>query len=87
MVPGVVKTILFSKTISLVSEPNNANGVLSIESGSSYPFAIPFPIYISGQNTPLPPSTTATNPGASVEVSYHVQVEISRKGMLRRNEV
>ena len=79
--------MLVTLTIPVVSPQSGGGESLEISKGSRYPFSIPFPSYISGENVALPPSYAAINPGVSTEVSYHVQVDVVRKGVFRRREV
>lgn len=51
----------------------------------SFPFSIPFPSYVSGGTSPLPPSYACWSPAFSCEIDYCVRVDVHRKG-LRRHE-
>lgn len=87
-VPSVTKVTLVSHTVTLFSGSQGASeGYQGIRAGTEHSFAIPFPSYITGQNAPLPPSFTAVQPGAYTEVTYFIQVEAMRKGILRRHEL
>ncbi|KAI0703574.1 hypothetical protein BC835DRAFT_1262709 [Cytidiella melzeri] len=77
---------LFSKTTPLVPQCSLDAGQ-TINAGSRYPFTIMFPTRADGQNVRLPPSYSAIHSGVSSEISYYVQVDVSRKGRFRRNEV
>lgn len=50
------------------------------------PFSIPFPSFVKGGTSPLPPSSAAWSPAFSAEVRYCVKVDIFRKGF-RRHEL
>ncbi|KAH9060059.1 hypothetical protein EDB87DRAFT_1618339 [Lactarius vividus] len=50
------------------------------------PFSIPFPSFVKGGTSPLPPSYSAWSPAFSAEIRYCVKVDIFRKG-LRRHEL
>ncbi|KAI9466009.1 hypothetical protein BJY52DRAFT_1163178 [Lactarius psammicola] len=50
------------------------------------PFSIPFPSFVKGGTSPLPPSFAAWSPAFSAEIRYCVKVDIFRKG-LRRHEL
>lgn len=52
----------------------------------SFPFSIPFPSYVNGGASSLPPSYASWSPGFLSEVEYCVRVDIHRKG-LRRHEL
>jgi len=52
----------------------------------SFPFSIPFPSYVSGGTSSLPPSYACWSPTFSCEVEYCVRVDVHRKG-LRRHEM
>lgn len=77
---------LVNKTVTLFSLPDTQDH-RAIAAGTQYRFSIPFPTYINGQHTRLPPSYTAIHPGATTEIGYALQVDVTRKGLLRRNEV
>jgi hypothetical protein len=85
-IAGYHSTTLFSQTVPLVAE-RSAGVTQSINVGSTYPFAIAFPTYITGRNSYLPPSYTTIHAGVSSEIKYYIQVDVSRQGMFRRNEV
>jgi len=51
-----------------------------------FPFSIPFPSFVKGGTSPLPPSSAAWSPAFSAEIRYCVKVDIFRKG-LRRHEL
>ncbi|KAI0038644.1 hypothetical protein FA95DRAFT_1529052 [Auriscalpium vulgare] len=50
-----------------------------------FTFSIPFPTFVSGELSPLPPSYMAWSPGLSVETTYTLKLDVFRKG-LRRHE-
>ncbi|KAI0094048.1 hypothetical protein BDY19DRAFT_902718 [Irpex rosettiformis] len=85
-IAGLDTLTLFSKSIQLVPE-QGSGGDQTIDAGATFPFAIAFPPHVSGRNGALPPSYTAIHSGVSSEIQYYIQVDISRKGMFRRNEV
>lgn len=86
IIAGVQQLPLFTHVVCLLSEDIH-NGVRAIRAGTSFPFSLPFPTYVSRQNIRLPPSYAAIHAGVSTNVEYHVQVDISRKGRFRRHEV
>ncbi|KAI0295527.1 hypothetical protein BC826DRAFT_1134661, partial [Russula brevipes] len=49
----------------------------------SFPFSIPFPSYVNGSTSSLPPSYASWSPGFLSEVEYCVRVDIHRKGLRR----
>ncbi|KAH9998132.1 hypothetical protein BJV74DRAFT_768046 [Russula compacta] len=51
-----------------------------------FPFSIPFPSYVNGGTSPLPPSYASLAPTFSSEVEYCLRVDVHRKG-LRRHEL
>ncbi|KAH9030679.1 hypothetical protein EDB85DRAFT_1962607 [Lactarius pseudohatsudake] len=50
------------------------------------PFSVPFPSFVKGGTSPLPPSYSAWSPAFSAEIRYCVKVDVFRKG-LRRHEL
>jgi hypothetical protein len=80
------KLPLLSRTVTLLSA-YDPHATHDIDARTKYSFSIPFPTYIDGQEAPLPPSHTAFHPGVSTEIEYALQVDITRKGLFRRNEV
>lgn len=71
----------------------SSNVVLSCPSAGEFsptgewlPFSIPFPSFVNGGTSPLPPSYAAWSPAFSAEIRYCVKVDIFRKG-LRRHEL
>ena len=50
------------------------------------PFSIPFPSYVVGGTSPLPPSCAWWSSAFSTEVEYCLRVDVHRKG-LRRHEL
>ncbi|GJE86962.1 hypothetical protein PsYK624_030450 [Phanerochaete sordida] len=88
-IPGLSKVSLFDRTITLFSAPQvqDAQALQSVAADTQYRFSIPFPTYIDGRSTVLPPSHTAIHPGVALEVAYTLQLSITRKGFFRRNEV
>jgi len=54
--------------------------------GEWLPFSIPFPSFVNGGTSPLPPSYAAWSPAFSTDIRYCVRVDIFRKG-LRRHEL
>ena len=88
VVPSVNKATVLSRTFTLVGRSEvTADGCRCICAGTDFTFSLPFPTYIDGRTTPLPPSYTAIHPGATTEMSYYLQVDIARKGFFRRHEV
>ncbi|KAI0340498.1 hypothetical protein BDW22DRAFT_1346745 [Trametopsis cervina] len=86
-VPTLQRMALFSKTVQLVSDQTR-DTARTVSAGSTYPFSIPFPTHTTADRpVPLPPSYAAIHPGVSTHIDYRLQVEIKRKGMLRRNEI
>lgn len=51
-----------------------------------FPFSIPFPSYVNGGTSTLPPSYASWAPTFSSEVEYCFRVDVHRKG-LRRHEL
>ncbi|THH10988.1 hypothetical protein EW146_g8197 [Bondarzewia mesenterica] len=51
-----------------------------------YTFSIPFPSYVKGGMSPLPPSYAVWTPGVSCDVSYVLKIDVFRKGMRRHEE-
>ena len=90
-VASISKITLFSRVSTLVDATHSAQGssegARCICAGSEYGFELPFPSFIDGRETALPPTYTAVQPGVCVEVAYYLQVDIIRKGLFRRHEV
>lgn len=87
-VPTVYKTTLVSHTATLVTNSTTAStGYRCMCPGREFAFALPFPSYVAGRTTPLPPSYMAVQPGVCVQVEYVLLVEVMRKGLFRRREV
>ncbi|KAI0361932.1 hypothetical protein OH77DRAFT_1389191 [Trametes cingulata] len=80
-VPGISKVTVLNKKSILLSSPAGSTATVNGE----HPFSIHFPHYIDGGMEPLPPSYTLFQPGVSTEISYHLRVDVVRKG-LRRHE-
>ncbi|KAI0060879.1 hypothetical protein BV25DRAFT_1827440 [Artomyces pyxidatus] len=51
----------------------------------TFTFTIPFPSFVNGETSPLPPSYMTWSPGLSCEILYSLRIDVSRKG-LRRHE-
>jgi hypothetical protein len=82
MLADVVNPELFSSSLVLSCPPD---GTFS-PTEESFPFSIPFPSYVSGGTSSLPPSHATWMPTLSCEVEYCVRVDVYRKG-LRRHEL
>ena len=85
-VPSVSKLKLVSRSTTLVGGDSGAPPVCAC-AGTEYPFSLAFPSFIDGQDTLLPPSFYAVQPGACSDVSYAIEVSVLRKGLFRRHEV
>ncbi|KAH9854074.1 hypothetical protein C2E23DRAFT_726968 [Lenzites betulinus] len=82
-VPGVHKIHLVRQKVVLVTAPAGSTTTVSGE----YSFAPHFPHYVEGGTDPLPPSYTLYQPGVSTEITYHLRVDIVRKGMRRHEKL
>ncbi|KAI0273823.1 hypothetical protein BC834DRAFT_231787 [Gloeopeniophorella convolvens] len=82
MIAGVVDRDLLTSTVVLSSPPSGKFAPTE----QCFPFSIPWPSYVKGETSLLPPSYTVWSPAFSAEFEYCVRVDIYRKG-LRRHEV
>ncbi|EMD38565.1 hypothetical protein CERSUDRAFT_82841 [Gelatoporia subvermispora B] len=80
-VPDIWTKVLLSRTVILFSSADSPIARLAEE----FSLDIPFPENADGSDESLPPSFTAYLPGTSCEITYHLQLDIVRRG-LRRHE-
>jgi hypothetical protein len=82
LISEVINRKLVASSVVLSSPPRGE----FTPTGECFPFSIPFPSYVSGGTTSLPPSFASWSPAFASEVEYCVRVDVHRKG-LRRHEL
>lgn len=82
-ISGASETKILSQSTVLFQSESQKTAV-SLK-GEEYSLSLPFPTYVTGGESQLPPSYAICHSGAFCDVKYSLRVDIVRKG-LRRHE-